>query len=86
MELGIALVAVAFLLVNATRAFAPQLYTDGSFLAVPARLMLGVAVLVCAMNALLRFFPGVSAAWIVVVLLAAGALWGWSRGGIAGAD
>jgi hypothetical protein len=77
---------VAFLLVNATRAFAPKLYTDGSFLAVPARLMFGIAVLVCAMNVLLRFFPGVSSAWMIVALLGAGALWGWKQGGIAGTN
>jgi len=83
-ELVIALIAVACLLVNATRAFAPRLYTDGSFLAVPVRLMLGFAVLVCTMNILLRYFPGVSCAWIIVVLLAAVAPWGWKKGGLAG--
>jgi len=48
--------------------------------------MLGCAVLVCSMNVLLHFLPGVSATWVILGTLAAVALWGWSRGGLAGTD
>lgn len=82
MELGITLIVVACLMINATRVLVPHLYTDGSFLAAPVRLMLGLAILVCAMNVLLRYFPGTSAAWISVAVLLAIGLGRWASSGV----
>lgn len=77
MELTISLLLVACLAINATSLFIPRLYTDGSFAALPARLALGAALLVCAMNVLLHFFPGNSSAWMTLAVLGACALAGW---------
>ncbi|MCC2960812.1 hypothetical protein LK540_10280 [Massilia sp. IC2-278] len=38
------------------------------------------------MNLLLRVFPGISSAWMILALLGALALWGWTRGGLADSD
>lgn len=86
MELVLSLIVMACLAVNATRVLIPRLYTDGTFLAVPARLALGAALLVCAMNLLLRRFPGESAAWMILAALGALGIAGWRARAFAGTN
>lgn len=50
-----------------------------------ARLMAGCAFLVCAMNALLRFVPGNSAAWLLALVLGALLLASWPHRSVPGA-
>lgn len=79
MELVISLIATGFLGIHATRLVAARLHTDSTFLALPARLLLGIALVTCLMNLFLRFLPGVSSAWISLFVLAAAAAAGASR-------
>jgi hypothetical protein len=78
-ELVISLMATGFLAIHASRLVAARLHTDSTFLALPARLLLGIALVTCLMNVFLRFLPGVSSAWISLFVLAAAAAAGASR-------
>ena len=79
MGIFFSLVATGILLIFALSVVIPKIHTDGTFLAAPVRMMLGVAVLVCAMNVLMRFLPGVASAWIIVVVLCAVAALGINK-------
>lgn len=63
------LIIVGFFIYQATKLLCSDLHGDASFLAVPARVAMGLALVVCGMNLLLRFVPGVSASWLLFVLI-----------------
>jgi hypothetical protein len=68
------LITSGFLFYGATKYIFPHLYTDDGFAAVPTRLLLAAAFIVCGMCFLLNFFPGKLVSWLIMAGGSAGAL------------
>ncbi len=67
MMLFVTLLFTGFMSVKTTRLLCPKLYTDSCVIEIPARIIFGMAILVCGMNVLLHFIPGLSASWALLV-------------------
>lgn len=69
MNLILAVLAFTFVAIGSTKLIFPRRHSDGSFAAIPSRMLIGVALVVCLMNNISYVLPGRSSAWVVFGLM-----------------